>query len=93
MTLPRMWQVPVAPEQEGSTEHQQWSVLWPEVSELGEVTAWTRIPCTSAEDAWDRVLDAARASVALRVEVRRVTVEVDAWYTPPRPTLTGPDGE
>lgn len=70
---------------EGTATHDQWSILWPEVSPVGEVVAWVRNPCDDEVEAWRRVADAADSGVVLRVEKRRVTVEVDAWFSPPPP--------
>jgi hypothetical protein len=69
----------------GSAVHEQWSVLWPEVSPVGEVVAWVRNPCADEADAWERVADAANSGVVLRVEMRRVTTDVDAWFSPQPP--------
>lgn len=69
----------------GTTTHDQWSVLWPEVSPIGEVVNWVHNPCTSEAEAWRRVADAAESGVVLQVKMRRVTVSVDAWFSPAPP--------
>lgn len=70
---------------EGTTVHEQWSILWPEVSPVGEVVDWVRSSCDDEVSAWAQVADAANSGVVFRVEKRRVTVTVDAWFSPTPP--------